>query len=426
MMLFALAFCESFAQKETIKTVKIGNQVWMAKNLDVARFRNGDPIPEAKNYQEWQQMHLNKQPATCYYNFDPLNGKKHGRLYNGYAVKDPRGLAPKGFHVPSDMEWTILENFLGGNIEANNKLKSKTGWISNCRVRGKIQKYNSGGTNSSGFNALPGGHVFYGRFSDLGIYGDWWSSTLVYDHTAWSRRLSTCHNDFDRRQMGTEVGLSVRCIKDDNSGSNIDINKDIIKNNNSESSISPQDEVIIGKQTWMSKNLDIDKFRNGDPIFQAKNKMEWSKANSKRKPAWCYYNYQERNGKKYGKLYNWYAVNDSRGIAPTGYHVPSDEEWTILVNFLGGESVAGEKIKNKTSFDINGKNTNSSQFNGLPGGCCETEGGFEEMGTSGYFWSSSDKDGVNAWQRCLELDKAKLNRFVSSQDYGFSVRCLKD
>jgi uncharacterized protein (TIGR02145 family) len=422
MLLILLSSPFLFSQND----VRIGTQVWMARNLDVARFRNGDPIPEAKNFQEWQQMHLNKQPATCYYNFDPLNGKKHGRLYNGYAVKDPRGLAPIGFHVPSDMEWTILENFLGGNIEANNKLKSKTGWTSNCLVRGRIQKYNSGGTNSSGFNALPGGHVFWNVFKNAGIYGDWWSSTLVYDQVAWSRRLSTCHNDFDRRQMSLDVGLSVRCVKDDNSGSNFDLDKDRIKQINSERSISTQDEVTIGKQTWMSKNLDVDKFRNGDPIFQAKNKMEWSKANSEEKPAWCYYNYQESNGKKYGKLYNWYAVNDSRGLAPKGYHVSSDAEWTTLVNFLGSESKAGRKLKSITGWQNDGNGDNSSGFSALPGSSCDYDGSFSGIGASATWWSSTDDNINNAWFRTLHYFDSKVFRNDASKYNGFSVRCLKD
>ena len=101
--------CISYAQ-----TVTIGTQVWMTKNLDLATFRNGDPIPEAKTDEEWEKAGENKQPAWCYYDNDPANGAKYGKLYNWYAVIDSRGLAPVGYHIPSDADWTKLNDFLGG------------------------------------------------------------------------------------------------------------------------------------------------------------------------------------------------------------------------------------------------------------------------------------------------------------------------
>ena len=93
--------CISYAQ-----TITIGTQVWMTKNLDVATFRNGDPIPQAKTDEEWEKAGENQQPAWCYYDNDPANGAKYGKLYNWYAVNDSRGLAPVGYHIPSDAEWT--------------------------------------------------------------------------------------------------------------------------------------------------------------------------------------------------------------------------------------------------------------------------------------------------------------------------------
>jgi uncharacterized protein (TIGR02145 family) len=102
-------------------------------------------------------------------------------------------------------------------------------------------------------------------------------------------------------------------------------------------------DVKIGTQVWMSKNLDVSTFRNGEAIPEAKSKEEWAKAGVNRQPAWCYYDNDSKNGKVYGKLYNWYAVNDSRGLGPKGYHIPSDAEWTILTDMLGGEKIAGQK-----------------------------------------------------------------------------------
>ena len=102
--------------------------------------------------------------------------------------------------------------------------------------------------------------------------------------------------------------------------------------------------VIIGTQTWTSLNLDVIKFRNGDFISQAKTDEEWEAAWLNKQAAWCYYKNDFSNGTKYCKLYNWYAVNDPRGLAPLGWHIPTDKEWSVLSTFLGGEEVAVKKI----------------------------------------------------------------------------------
>ena len=109
--------------------------------------------------------------------------------------------------------------------------------------------------------------------------------------------------------------------------------------------------IIIGTQEWMASNLDVATFRNGDLIFEAKSDEEWEKARENKEPAWCYYENDPANGSKYGKLYNWYAVIDSRGLAPVGYKIPSDAELTKLTDFLGGNGVAGTKIKSKPIYE---------------------------------------------------------------------------
>lgn len=115
---------------------------WTSKNLDVDKFRNGDIIPEAKTAEDWQFAQDYGKPAWCHYDNDPENGKKYGKLYNRFAVNDPRGLAPDGYHIPTNDEWTDLENLLGE--EAGKKLKSKNGWEDNLS-----------GIDLIGFNALP-------------------------------------------------------------------------------------------------------------------------------------------------------------------------------------------------------------------------------------------------------------------------------
>jgi len=183
--------------------------------------------------------------------------------------------------------------------------------------------------------------------------------------------------------------------------------------------------VTIGTQVWMTKNLDVSTFRNGDPIPQAKTDAEWERAGNNRQPAWCYYDNDPANGAKYGKLYNWYAVNDSRGLAPKGWHVPTDEEWTQLTDYLGGEEVAGDKMKSKTGWSENGNGTNSSGFSGLPGGD-RSSGAFSSIGDYGVWWSSTESDTVYPRVRLLLPLSGGVDGGGSTKESGHSVRCLRD
>ncbi|MBU3715090.1 MAG: hypothetical protein FGM46_09120 [Ferruginibacter sp.] len=175
--------------------------------------------------------------------------------------------------------------------------------------------------------------------------------------------------------------------------------------------------VTIGKQVWMSENLNVDKFRNGDPIPEAKTDEGWKKAGQEGKPAWCYYDNDPKNGVKYGKLYNWYALNDPRGLAPQGWHIPSDDEWTILTNFLGGTKVAGDMMKSKMGWNEGG-------------GYRANNGTFYNGGSFGYWWSSSGKDTYYAWSYVLDYSMDYTSGIVfrhsNSKAYGLSVRCLRD
>jgi uncharacterized protein (TIGR02145 family) len=188
--------------------------------------------------------------------------------------------------------------------------------------------------------------------------------------------------------------------------------------------------IVIGKQEWMSKNLNVDTFRNGDPIPNAKTNDEWKKAGDRGEPAWCYYDNDPSNGKKYGKLYNWYAVNDPRGLAPEGWKIPSDEEWSRLTDFLGGESVAGTKMKSTDFWADNdgelGNGTNESGFSGLPGGGRTNDGSFFYIGEGGYWWSSTESSTSDAWDRDLGYDNGSVGGSSLNKLLGFSVRCLRD
>ena len=194
------------------KTVKIATQVWMGENLNVSHFRNGDAIPEAKTKEEWKRAADNKQPAWCYYDNDPANGGTYGRLYNWYAVKDPRGLAPHGWHIPSDAEWTTLSDHLGGGGTAGPQMKSTSGWSQSI-----TNNENGNGNNSSGFAGLPGGERSYdGAFFDLGGGGSWWSSSGYEDGAsyAWGRSLYTDNGGVGKYGCDKSCGFSVRCLRD--------------------------------------------------------------------------------------------------------------------------------------------------------------------------------------------------------------------
>jgi uncharacterized protein (TIGR02145 family) len=226
-------------------------------------------------------------------------------------------------------------------------------------------------------------------------------------------------------------------------------------------------DVTIGTQNWTSKNLNVSSYRNGDTIPQVQDAKAWSKLKI---GAWCYN--EKDKGTTYGKLYNWYAVNDPRGLAPNGYHIPTDAEWTKLTDYLGGESLAGKKMKSRNGWvsyssgrghyektcpncanwnseyrdkspchtckdlrsvsayepekTYSGNGTNSSLFAGLPGGCRFNDGDYYAIGVYGYWWSSSEFDADCARSRSLFYEFGSVGRKFNYKPYGFSVRCLRD
>ena len=183
-------------------------------------------------------------------------------------------------------------------------------------------------------------------------------------------------------------------------------------------------DVRIGTQIWMIKNLNVSRYRNGDPIPQVTDETQWANLMS---GAWCYYNNESSKGIIYGKLYNWYAINDPRGLCPTGYHIPTDAEWTVLTTFLGGEVVAGGKMKALTSwFSPNNEATNSSGFTGLAGGCRNDMGIFSGIYNNGTWWSSSEYVPSYAYSRSLSFYYGNAYQYIYGKTNGFSVRCLKD
>jgi len=188
--------------------------------------------------------------------------------------------------------------------------------------------------------------------------------------------------------------------------------------------------VYIGTQQWMAENLKTSKYSDGTTIPNITEDTQWENNTT---GAWAYYNNDAANNAKYGKLYNWYAVskttNGNKNICPTGWHVPTDAEWTVLTDYLGGANVAGGKMKEVGTINWVNPNTdatNTSLFTGLPGGYRYSYGDYNAIGNHGYWWSSSEKNTYDAWYRYLGTNYGDANRFYSVKRDGFSVRCLRD
>jgi uncharacterized protein (TIGR02145 family) len=210
--------------------------------------------------------------------------------------------------------------------------------------------------------------------------------------------------------IGTPVGKFSDCIKD--------IDGNVYKT------------VTIGSQTWMAENLKTSKYNDGTPIPNVIDNNLWNNDTS---GAWAYYNNDVTNNAKYGKLYDWYAVskttNGNKNVCPTGWHIPTDEEWTVLTDYLGGEGIIGGKMKEVSITSWNSPNkdaTNTSLFTGLPGGYREDEGFYYDISEEGYWWSSTEYDSNNARLRILNYYKGYIESYKDFKKYGLSVRCLRD
>lgn len=191
-------------------------------------------------------------------------------------------------------------------------------------------------------------------------------------------------------------------------------------------SIAAKGYIRIGTQLWSTTNLNQSTFRNGEHIPEAETADEWMQANVEGNPAWCYYDGNPADSSKYGKLYNWYAVHDSRGLAPKGWHIPTDEEWSMLVNYLGGGKEAGYKMKSSVGWENKGNGNNSSSFSAFPVGHRNLSGLFHYRGLYINFWTSSETDKFTAWYRLLNCDDSEVYHYSYYKGYGFSVRCVKN
>jgi uncharacterized protein (TIGR02145 family) len=184
--------------------------------------------------------------------------------------------------------------------------------------------------------------------------------------------------------------------------------------------------IKIGDQWWMAENLKVTHYRNGDAIPNVTDNSEWAGLST---GAYCAYNKDNGNISTYGLLYNWYSVDASRNIAPAGWHVPTDIEWQTLVDYLGGSSVAGGKLKETGTSHWNSPNTgatNESGFTALPGGYRNYSGAFHSMFNYASFWASTGNGSDNAWHRHLSYYHSDVSRSSYNKPYGFSIRLVRD
>ncbi len=195
LFLFCLT-CSGLSQ-----SVTLGSQVWGSKNLEVTTFRNGQPIPEAKTEEEWKNAGINHQPAWCITTWCDKNG--FGKLYNWYAVNDPRGLAPEGWHIPTIDEWNTLVSYLGGSEKDENQRRL----IIDKKMKTNHNQWFCPGTNSSGFTALPTGNR-----SVVGEFACWWASGEARAGYGWCAILPSC-DPFSTEVRDKDGGYSVRCVK---------------------------------------------------------------------------------------------------------------------------------------------------------------------------------------------------------------------
>jgi len=498
--------------------VTIGTQVWSSKNLDVATYRNGDLIPQVTDPTQWAALTTG---AWCWYNNDSATyGATYGRLYNWYAVNDARGLAPQGWHVPSDAEWNKLVKYLDSGADttcyacaqstsAGGAMKSITGW----------NAPNTGATNSSGFSGIPGGILGSNEtFIFAGSFGHWWSSTDVNASGACYRFLGYISSILNKSIDGKISGVSVRCLRDTTinpttpilttttstnitsttatSGGNItsdggasitargicwsttanpmvSLSTKTVDGTGTgaftssitgltagttyfvrayatnslgtaygtqqtftTASVALLSSVTIGTQIWTNKNLDVARYRNGDIIPQVTDPTQWASLTT---GAWCWYNNDSATyAATYGRLYNWYAVNDVRGLAPQGWHIPSDGEWNKLVKYLDAgadttcisctqSSIAGGALKSTTGWSSNLGATNISGFSCLPGGYRDFIGGtFNYIGYIGHWWTFTEDGNTTAKSRDLYFDGSYVTRSNANKSIGYSIRCVRD
>ena len=511
--------------------VIIGTQTWMVENLKTTQYNDGTFIPLVTDSITWGNL---TTPAFCWYNNDAATYKNtYGALYNWYTVNTGK-LAPTGWHVSTDAEWTTLQNYLianGYNFDGSTSgdyygksIAATANWAS-CTITGTIGNDLSI-NNRTGFSALPGGYRSSSEFYKTGDYGFWWSSVESDTFSAWYRFLGYDGTGLYQYDSNKNFGFSIRCVRDmlstltttgtssvtvtkAKSGGNITddggapiaargvcwstsanpTTADSITTDgtgagtftsvltgltanttyyiraystNSEGTaygnqvsfttdngktVTDLDgnvyhTVTIGTQTWMAENLKTTQYNDGTPIPLVADNIAWRNLST---PGYCWYNNDANTYKnKYGALYNWFTLNTGK-LAPTGWHVPTDDEWSTLEDYLTANgynydgSTSGnyfaESLADTTNWIANSNagtigydlsKNNSTGFSALPGGSRGVNGFYNSATYNGYWWSLSQNGANYVWNRYLTYGSSSLGSDANHKDNGFSVRCIRD
>ena len=418
---------------QVYKTVQIGEQVWMAENLNYA---------------------YNEGTAQSYcYNNSADSCAKYGRLYlwsaamdsaavfgdvgkgcgygstceAGSATTEVRGVCPEGWHLPSKAEFETLFAAVGGWDVAGKALKSTSGWTDD-----------GNGTDSYGFSALPAGiRDTSGDFYSAGYYAGFWSATEDNSDIAYYMGLFYYSDDAYLNSYYKYSGFSVRCLR--NSFSSAVSSSSAATSSSSSVAVSYGEltdardgqvykTVQIGGQVWMAENLNY----------------AYNEGTAK---SYCYENSADSCA-KYGRLYLWSAAMDSaavfgdgggcgygstceagsatvvRGVCPAGWHLPSRAEFETLFAAVGGKKVAGTVLKSTSGWMEDGNGTDVYGFSALPAGRYYYGGIFNDVGSYAGFWSATEDGSDLASRWYLNAGGAGLNGL--SKEYGFAVRCLRN
>ncbi|MDR2582702.1 MAG: fibrobacter succinogenes major paralogous domain-containing protein [Fibromonadaceae bacterium] len=371
---------------KTYKVVKIGEQIWMAENL---------------NYNADGSKCNDNQESNC---------QKYGRLYNWETAKTA---CPEGWHLPSNADWNVLMKFVNPRCsdnssckDAGTELKARKGWSKSeleARKGWSDEAPSSNGEDSYNFSALPGGRASptSASLNRTGKIGWWWSSSDAYGDYAYSRYMSNEDNyvSYSIEKKGNLV--SVRCLQ---GMPDTKAPTAVVSSFKDSRDKKTYKAVKIGTQTWMAENLNYN--ANGSKCYD-------------NKPANC---------NKYGRLYNW---NTAKSACPGGWHLPSFAEWEILMVTVGGGITAGIILKDKSGWNSerNGRNgENKYGFSALPGGGGNLEGGFYGIGYRSEWWSSAAFNDGSAYATFMNYDDNGANIRNNAPDKRslHSVRCLQD
>ncbi len=388
------------------------------KLLTSTKFKNGELIPEAKTASEWEQLSMNNQPVFMK---KMVQGIEY-YFYNWYAVSDIRKLTNENFIIPDQYHFQIINAYSRFQITPIGIISEQGAFtkVSDQQYYWTTSEYNEKGKRESAVS-----------FSISTVNNDEIELKQAYKQEGFLVLV------VEKEKMSIAIKEAAKLMLDAKKSTSTIVNNTtkIETNSTTVNSTTTKDykTVKIGSQIWMTENLNVDRFRNGDLIPEAKTANEWVLAGKNEQPAWCYYYNDSMNGENNGKLYNWYAVNDSRGLAPIGWNIPSDEAWDVLSKSLGGNISSGKKLKSTYWWSSKGNGNNLSSFSAFPGGFrTNYNGNFYFLRYYGYWWTSSESNTEKAYFVSLEYKNNRfhknnlLNKSERNKSVGFSVRCIQD